>query len=111
MNEKVGEISSKRGIVDTLPTLEDSLPVEAIAQHVLDDTISKVVARLENHENLCMDIEKEVILESEIFEGNIELGEKISMIISSGRVKEESLSKNIVLRFFANIVSFRKGYI
>ena len=91
--EMVGEISSKHGIVDTLEKMDDILPVETIMQQVLGDTINKVVANLENNQNLYRDIEKEVIRESEIFDENIELGEKISSIISSGRAKEESLSK------------------
>ena len=78
---------------DTFEKMEDILPVETIVQQVLDDAINKVVDNLENHQNLYRDIEKEVIRESEIFDENIKFGEKISSIISSGRAKEESLSK------------------
>ena len=74
--------------------MEAILLVEKISQQVLDNTINKVVKHLENHQNLYMDIEREVIRECEIFDENIELGENIKSIISSGRATEDSLSKN-----------------
>ena len=76
-------------------------------EQVLTNTINKIVDSLENNHNFYRDIEKEVIRESEIFDNNIELGEKISLIISSGRAKEESLSKKnkYCLEIFAKIVA------
>ena len=56
--------------------MEDIVPLEIIAQHVVDDTINKLVEQLENHQNLYMDIEREVIRECEIFHENIGFGEK-----------------------------------
>ena len=78
---------------DSFEKMGDILPVETIVKQVLTNTINKIVDNLENSHNFYSDIEKEVIRESEIFDKNIKLGEKISMIISSGRAKEESLSK------------------
>ena len=63
----------------------DILPGETIVEQVLANTINKIVENLENNHNFYRDIEKEVIRESEIFDKNIKLGEKLSLIISSGR--------------------------
>ena len=78
---------------DSFEKMGDILPVETIVEQVIANSINEVVKNLENNHNFYRDIEKEVIRESEIFDKNIKLGEKISMIISSGRAKEESLSK------------------
>ena len=92
--KKVDIISREIAIDDdSFEKIDGILPVETIVQQVLGNTTNKVVINLENNQNFYRDIEKEVIRESEIFDENIELGEKISSIISSGRAKEESLSR------------------
>ena len=108
-------MQNKHGIITREITIDDDsfenmieiLQVETIVEQGLDNTINKEVENLENHQNLYSDIEKEVIRESEIFDKNIKLGEKISLIISSGRAKEESFSKNnkYCLEIFAKIVA------
>ena len=54
----VGEISSKRRIVDTLEKLDDIVQVETIVEQVLDNTIRKVGDNLENHQNSYRDLRK-----------------------------------------------------
>ena len=68
--------------------MDEKLPVKTIVEQVLANTIDKVVENVEYNHNLYRDIEKEVIRVSEIFDKNIDFGEKISLIISSGRANE-----------------------
>ena len=91
--KKVGIITREIAIDDDSFEKMGDIPVETIVKQVLANTINKVVKNLENNHKFYRDIEKEVIRESEIFDQNIKLGEKISMIISSCQAKEESLSK------------------
>ena len=105
--KKVGIISREIAIDDdSFEKMGDILPVETIVEQVLANTINKIVDNLENNHKFYRDIEKEVIRESEIFDKNIKLGEKISLIISSGRAKKESLSKKnkYCLEIFRKIV-------